>query len=74
MLPQTKQLKLCFKYETDPEHTFLDGNWWVAGIFVKKFSFVFKTSCRQVVISLIPSKLAKVTPKYFSSDLTHIFA
>lgn len=72
MLPSTKQLELCFKYETDIEHSFLDGNWLAAGVFVKKFSVVFKTSYRQVAISLTPSELAKVIPKYFSSNLTQI--
>lgn len=72
VLPPTKQLELSFKYETDLEHTFLDGNRLAAGIFVKKLSVVFKRSCRQV-ISLILSELAKVTPKYFSRDLTHRF-
>lgn len=74
MLPPTKQLELCFKYEADLEHTFLDSNWLAAGIFVKKFSVVSKTSCRQVVTSLILSELAKVTLKYFSRDLTYRFA
>lgn len=40
----------------------------------KKVSVVFKTSYKQVAISLIPSELAKVIPKYFSSNLTHRFA
>lgn len=74
MLPPTKQLELYFEYETDLEHTFLDGRWLAEGIFVRKFSVVFKTSCRQVSMSLIQSELAKVTPKYFCRDLTHRFA
>lgn len=74
MLPPTKQLELCFKYETDLDHTGMYGNWLAAGILVKKISVVFKTSCRIVVISLILSEVAKVTQKYFSRDLTRRFA
>lgn len=72
MLPPTKKslwrLELYLKYEADLERTFLDDNCLSAITLVRILTVVLKPSCGQVVISLIPSELAKVALRYFSRD------